>query len=79
MEDKPLLISTGSLSRQSLAGEVIGATVAPALGGALAEKAGLHVPLLMSAGGMVLLFLVALGLKETKGRAAIEVSPVPAD
>lgn len=78
-ETVPPQFRATAIGLSTLAGEVIGATVAPALGGALAEKAGLHVPLLMSAGGMVLLFLVALGLKETKGRAAIEVSPVPAD
>lgn len=67
-----------AIGLSTLAGELIGATVAPTLGGALAEKIGLHVPLLMSAGGMVLLFLVALGLKETRGRTATEISAVPA-
>ena len=52
----------------TLVGEIIGATLAPALGGAVAEKFGLHMPLLMSAGGMGILFLVALGLQETRGR-----------
>ncbi len=67
-----------AIGLSTLAGEVIGATVAPTLGGALAEKIGLHVPLLMSAGGMVLLFLVALALKETRGRTVTEASAVPA-
>jgi MFS family permease len=74
-ETVPPQFRATAIGLSTLAGEVIGATVAPALGGTLAEKIGLHVPLLMSAGGMVLLFLVALGLKETRGRAAISLSP----
>lgn len=78
-ETVPPQFRATAIGLSTLAGEVIGATVAPALGGTLAEKIGLHVPLLMSAGGMVLLFLVALGLKETRSRTAIEVNAVPAD
>lgn len=72
-ETVPPQFRATAIGLSTLAGEVIGATAAPALGGALAEKVGLHVPLLMSAGGMVLLFLVALGLKETRGRTANEL------
>ncbi len=78
-ETVPPQFRATAIGLSTLAGEVIGATVAPALGGALAEKMGLHVPLLMSAGGMVLLFLVALGLKETRGRAVVAMPPVVAD
>jgi MFS family permease len=78
-ETVPAQFRATAIGLATLAGEVIGATVAPALGGALAEKAGLHVPLLMSAGGMVVLFLAALGLKETRGRAAVNVDLLPAD
>jgi predicted MFS family arabinose efflux permease len=54
----------------TLVGEIIGATIAPTLGGAMAERFGLRMPLLMSAGGMAILFLVALFLKETRGASA---------
>jgi len=57
----------------TLVGEIIGATLAPALGGAMAEKFGLHMPLLMSAGGMGILFLAALGLTETRRSQESEV------
>ena len=56
----------------TLVGEVIGATIAPTVGGAMAEKFGLRMPLLMSAGGMVVLFLAAACLTETRGRAKAE-------
>jgi MFS family permease len=78
-ETVPTQFRATAIGLSTLVGEVIGATAAPTLGGALAEKAGLHVPLLMSAGGMVLLFLVALGLKETRGSAAADADLVPAD
>jgi MFS family permease len=78
-ETVPPQFRATAIGLSTLAGEVIGATVAPSLGGALAEKIGLHVPLLMSAGGMVLLFLVALGLKETRGRAVAEMSAALTD
>lgn len=50
----------------TLVGEIIGATLAPTAGGAMAEKFGLHMPLLMSAGGMGILFVAVLFLTETK-------------
>ena len=49
----------------TLVGEVIGATIAPTLGGTLAEKYGLGMPLLMASGSTLLLFLLVLFLKET--------------
>ncbi len=67
-ETVPPQFRASAIGLSTLAGEVIGATVAPTLGGTFAEKMGLHVPLLMSAGGMVLLFLAALGLEETRGK-----------
>lgn len=78
-ETVPPQFRATAIGLSTLAGEVIGATVAPTLGGALAEKMGLHVPLLMSAGGMVLLFLVALGLTETRGRNAGAMIPAAED
>jgi MFS family permease len=64
----------------TLVGEIIGATIAPAIGGAMAEKFGLRMPLLMSAGGMALLFLVTLFLSEgSRFRVAdSEANEVPA-
>jgi MFS family permease len=50
----------------TLVGEVIGATAAPAAGGALAERFGLGTTLWLSAGGMAFLFLITLLLTETR-------------
>ena len=71
-ETVPPQFRATAIGLATLAGEIIGATVAPALGGALAEKMGLRVPLLMSAGGMAILFLVALALKETRNKKDVE-------
>ena len=75
-ETVPPQLRASAIGLSTLVGEVIGATVAPALGGTFAEKIGLHVPLLMSAGGMVLLFLAALGLEETRGKRSETLRPI---
>ncbi len=51
----------------NLVGELIGATVAPTLGGTLAESHGLSSTMLMATAGTVLLFLAVLFMKETAG------------
>jgi predicted MFS family arabinose efflux permease len=51
----------------NLVGELIGATVAPTLGGTLAESHGLGSTMLMATAGTVLLFLTVLFMKETAG------------
>ena len=66
-ETVPPQFRATAIGLSTLVGEIIGATIAPTLGGAMAERFGLHMPLLMSAGGMVILFLAALCLKETRG------------
>ena len=69
-ETVPPQFRATAIGLSTLVGEIIGATMAPTLGGAMAERYGLSTPLLMSAGGMAILFLVALLLKETRGIAA---------
>jgi predicted MFS family arabinose efflux permease len=46
-------------------GEIAGATIAPVLGGTLAEKYGLSITMWIAAGGMFLVLLVTLFMKET--------------
>jgi hypothetical protein len=69
-----VLVPTESVSPQfaataiglaTLTGEAFGATLMPAFGGTLAQKYGLGITMWMSAGGTILVFLVALLLKET--------------
>ena len=62
-ESVPPRFAATSIGLVTLAGELTGATLAPALGGSLAEKYGLAIPLWMAAGGSALLFLVGLFLK----------------
>jgi len=66
-ESVPARFAATAIGLVTLVGEVIGATVAPALGGRLAEQYGLGLPLWMSAGGTALVFLAGLLLKETVG------------
>jgi MFS family permease len=77
-ESVPAQFRATSIGLATLAGEVMGATAAPILAGALAQRHGLAVTMWMAAAGSGLLFLVALFLQETRpARAAIlAIKPV---
>jgi predicted MFS family arabinose efflux permease len=63
----------------NLVGELVGATVAPTLGGTLAESHGLGSTMLMATAGTVLLFLSVLFMRETAGsHARADKQDVPA-
>lgn len=64
-ESVPPQFAATSIGLATLVGEIVGATIAPTLGGALAESHGLGITLLMAAGGTAIVFLSALFLKET--------------
>ena len=63
-ESVPSQFAATSIGLATLVGEIFGATAAPVLGGALAEKYGLATPMWMSAAGALLIFVVALFLRE---------------
>jgi predicted MFS family arabinose efflux permease len=63
-ESVPPQFRATSIGLATLAGEIMGATAAPILAGALAEKHGLALTLWLAAGGSALLFLVTLFLRE---------------
>lgn len=69
-ESVPPQFAATSIGLATLVGEVFGATAAPALGGALAERHGLATPLWMSALGSAAIFVIALFLRETTHRGA---------
>jgi uncharacterized membrane protein YeaQ/YmgE (transglycosylase-associated protein family) len=58
--------------------EVVGATVAPAVGGTLAQSYGLALTLWGAAGAMVILFIVTLFLQETAQTSSAPEPPVVA-
>jgi predicted MFS family arabinose efflux permease len=62
-ESVPPQFSATAIGLATFVGEIIGATLAPAAGGAMAERFGLGTPLLMSAASTVVLFLVALFIR----------------
>ncbi|HEV2115265.1 MAG TPA: MFS transporter [Terriglobales bacterium] len=64
-ESVPPQFAATSIGLATLVGEVFGATAAPTIGGALAERHGLATPLWMSALGSAVIFVVALLLRET--------------
>jgi sugar phosphate permease len=69
-ESVPPQVAATAIGLATLVGEIIGGTLAPALGGAMADKFGLGMPLLMSAGATVVLFVLALFLKTGRTSAA---------
>jgi MFS family permease len=78
-ESAPVGFAGTAIGLVTLVGEIIGATAAPAAGGALAERFGLGTALWLSAGGMLFLFLVTLFLKETSRlKAGAEPDPASA-
>ena len=80
-ESVPAQFRATSIGLATLAGEVMGATAAPILAGALAQRHGLAVTMWLAASGSGLLFLVALFLRETgparAARLAIKPSQQP--
>jgi predicted MFS family arabinose efflux permease len=81
-ESVPPQFAATAIGLATLVGEIIGATLAPAAGGALAERFGLGMPLLMGAASTVLLFLAALFIREPghlQTRGTTEPTAVPAD
>jgi len=77
-ESVPARFAATAIGLVTLVGEVVGATVAPALAGRLAEQYGLGLPLRMSAGGTAVVFLAGLFLKETVGARNREKELEPA-
>jgi uncharacterized membrane protein len=81
-ESVPPQFSATAIGLATLVGEIIGATIAPALGGAMAERFGLGMPLLMGAASAVVVFLVALFIREPgdlQVRRVPQPTAVPAD
>ena len=73
-ESVPPQFRATSIGLATLVGEVMGATGAPILAGALAEKHGLALTMWLAAAGSAVLFLVALFLQETaRTRNAIRI------
>ncbi|MGA8442767.1 MAG: MFS transporter [Candidatus Sulfotelmatobacter sp.] len=74
-ESVPAQFRATSIGLATLAGEVMGATLAPILAGTLAQKHGLAVTMWLAAAGSGLLFLVTLFLRETGPAAMLAIKP----
>ena len=66
-ESVPAQFRATSIGLATLVGEVMGATVAPILSGALAEQYGLALTMWLAAVGSTVVFVTALFLRETAG------------
>ena len=76
-ESVPPQVAATAIGLATLVGEILGGTLSPALGGAMAEKFGLGMPLRMSAAATVILFILALFLK-TSPRPSVGAGDSPA-
>jgi MFS family permease len=78
-ESVPPQFSATAIGLATLAAEILGATLAPILGGAAAQLHGLGITMWMSAGGAAVVFVAALFLRETSHiKAARPVLETPA-
>jgi MFS family permease len=64
-ESVPPQLAATAIGLATLTAEILGATLAPAIGGAVAQSYGLAATMWMSAGGAALIFVSTLFLKET--------------
>jgi predicted MFS family arabinose efflux permease len=64
-ESVPPQFAATSIGLATFTGEIVGATLAPVIAGALAERHGLGITMWMSAAGSVLIMLTTVFLKET--------------
>jgi predicted MFS family arabinose efflux permease len=74
-ESVPSRFRATSIGLTTLVGEIMGATGAPLLAGALAEKHGLAVTMWLAAAGSALLFLAAAFLREPAMNSTLPVGP----
>jgi MFS family permease len=75
-ESVPVQFRATSIGLATLVGEIMGATAAPVLSGALAEKYGLGLTMWLAAVGSAVVFVASLFLRETAG-AGIRISATP--
>jgi MFS family permease len=61
----PVRLAATAIGLVTLVGEIIGGTMAPIVAGAMIPRFGLGFPLEMASGGMVLVMICALFVKET--------------
>ncbi len=74
-ETVPPRLAATAIGLATMVAEVVGATVAPAIGGTLAQHYGLALPLMLAAGGMGAVFIVTLFLSETVAKPAAYARP----
>lgn len=65
-ESVPPHLAATAIGLVTMSGEIIGGTITPAVAGRLADEGGLHIPLLMASGAMVVVFIVARLLRENR-------------
>ena len=68
-ESVPARYAATSIGLAAFTGELLGAAIAPAVGGALAVHYGLSIPIWMSAGGACLVLAVSAAIRETVRRS----------
>lgn len=74
-ETVPARLAATAIGLATMVAEVAGATIAPAIGGTLAQHYGLALPLVLAAGGMGAVFVVTLFLTETAAKPAAYARP----
>ena len=77
-ESVPKKLAATAIGATTLASELLGATIAPTIGGIIAQRMGLAMPLEIASGMMLIVFLLCAMLRETHGRKVVTLSTAPA-
>jgi len=77
-ETVPARLGATAIGVTTMTAELIGATIAPTIGGIFAQRMGLAVPLIIASGMNIVLFLLCAMLRETRGRKAVQLTSAPA-
>ncbi|HUB95295.1 MAG TPA: MFS transporter [Stellaceae bacterium] len=77
-ESVPSKLAATAIGATTLTSELIGAAIAPTIGGIFAQRMGLAVPIEIAAGMMVIVFLLCAMLRETHARKLVLPSSAPA-
>lgn len=78
-ESVPSKLAATAIGATTLTSELLGATIAPTIGGIFAQRMGLAMPLEIASGMMLVVFLLCAMLRETHGRKAVALGGAPAE
>jgi predicted MFS family arabinose efflux permease len=78
-ESVPSMLAATAIGATTLTSELLGAAIAPTIGGVFAQRMGLAMPLEIASGMMLIVFVLCAMLRETHGRKVAALGGAPAE